>query len=298
MSSYHILSAIWVGVFPMIAVAFFVVLLVYILCCLKRLGAGIRESRSSKFNSITTNNEPIVRLNRYQPSPQPSPQPLASIIPYNKAPASILKTSKLAKSLNNMSTDAEKMEQIEVQELNESPKSLYSKYKSLERIKFKEDKKSNNDTDINSSKNDENATCKQPKSIMKTPTGSVRRCPRRIPNELASSTSSSDGDESSSIFRMSTRKTSNLAFNEDDFIFNDEDDTLSSTGICENQNGDLLSIVSAKSSNRANSMRHLNVAVPSHVIRSSSSLTSIDPDENILNDILVKSNTKLNKVHI
>ena len=48
MSSYHIVQAIWVGVFPMLAAAVLVGALCYLLCCLNQIKERIVHSRKKR----------------------------------------------------------------------------------------------------------------------------------------------------------------------------------------------------------------------------------------------------------
>lgn len=48
MSSYHIIQAIWVGVFPMLAATVVVGILCYLLCCLNQIKIRLMQSRKRK----------------------------------------------------------------------------------------------------------------------------------------------------------------------------------------------------------------------------------------------------------
>ena len=48
MSSYHVLNAVWIGVFPMLAVSVLIGLLCYILCCLNQLKIKFQQYRKKK----------------------------------------------------------------------------------------------------------------------------------------------------------------------------------------------------------------------------------------------------------
>ncbi len=83
---------------------------------------------------------------------------------------------------------------------------------------------------------------------------------------------------------------------EDDIIFNDEDDSLSSTVFSiSNPKLDYLStksLNSLKNVRNKQSMRSLNF--PVLIKDSSPSISDIDPDENILKHILIKSDSRIN----
>ena len=48
MSSYHVLNAIWIGVFPMLAVSVLIAVLCYILCCLNQIKVKFKQYRKRK----------------------------------------------------------------------------------------------------------------------------------------------------------------------------------------------------------------------------------------------------------
>lgn len=284
MSSYHILNAIWIGVLPMIIVALCIICLFYFFCCLNRIRMKLREQRyalnddKQQFKKQQRRSFQIdemeidYELQTPIETPVPQFQP-KSIIPYNsQSYRNLVKAQKeenrkkknlKIKSLN----DLDNFDIIEVQELNESPKSLFKKYQ-------------NNNLNRKASKSTPIANTNKP--IKKS------TCTKKI--EFSSS-----GDDNSAIFRYvkTSRKRRIDVYDEDDYMFDDiNDDSLSSTGVCDELSSKSLhNLTNNDNSTTTKRCSKLNVHKASLDI---TSLSSMDPDVDIVKNMLVKSNTQIN----
>ena len=238
------------------------------------------------------------------------------------------------------------LEQLEVKELNESPKSLHKKFKSAFQEDQKEEqlKQQSTQTDLfidDMKKTTNNKRFKRYGGSKTAPTTPLTKKSSNIKFKkqakflVSSSNTSSKSSLSasstslisspSSLFNNakmkriiqknndelnSNKKNSRIKLNlkrfsdidnEDDVIFNDEDDSLSSTGlyvynsknehinkISNNKLSQFNSLISNQSLTNAVSVANNN--------KNESSKPSFEPDENILNDMLIKSNSKINEL--
>ena len=191
MSSFHLLNAVWVGVFPMLAVTLILGIICYIICCLNRIKIKCTEhclnkqKRKAEARSTAVKTNPPrkkkkcrkkealtpLSLPSYFPPPPttpPPPQPLNTMPDRSSLRLNLINSNnpnrpcvvqkpriverqttelcvdqlnynrmsaRSVKSLNMLDVQAEEqtcrstdnIEQLIVQELNESPKSTYAK---------------------------------------------------------------------------------------------------------------------------------------------------------------------------
>lgn len=184
MTSYHILSAVWISVFPLVAVAIILVVLCYLVCCLKRLKHKINERNKLieylKTNNNNNNSELLIgdagasnniggvkesavygnseddydykKAKIYEKHdknandafivcklndiylPAKSYNNLKELTPYEYTHASspFHHYYDKRKKFKSLDVNIECIDQLEVQELNESPKSLYSKFQHIQ----------------------------------------------------------------------------------------------------------------------------------------------------------------------
>lgn len=408
--SYHILNSIWISVFPLLAVALILIVICYLICCLKRIKSKLNERnkfikymknniengkiepqqqhlqhnhRVDGNKSITTTsckerveeNENLmlkIDINEiYVPPPRSQTLSRKKFIQKTNSPYNHYNSeSKRFKSMNEIRY----LEQLEVKELNESPKSLHTRFKSLlqqpqqplvEQQQQQQPLQQNQKQQLNQSDNirqqatqtdfffddKKNTNSKRfkryggSKTAPTTPQTKksnikIKKPQKYVKNSsskstfYSSSSSSSLLSSSSSLFHVQTKilTTSHVNFknlsppvaektrnsriklslkrfsdidNEDDVIFNDEDDSLSSTGVCVHKTNEIMKRSNSKLSQR-NSLIVSNQSFTNLIAADTAnnnkktnqdkcSKSSIEPDENILNDILIKSNNKINE---
>ncbi|CAF0776721.1 unnamed protein product [Brachionus calyciflorus] len=149
MSSYHIVNAVWVGIFPMLAVMVIVGILFYLICCLNQIKNRIilhRKRQSLKKARLKIRNEKKSQDSKLMDSKnlecfeyaKPDRSKLALDLlntPTIRKP-SWKYANKTGSAGDLYTTQPETpIDELIVQELNESPKSAYSRMQSLTNLK-------------------------------------------------------------------------------------------------------------------------------------------------------------------
>lgn len=145
MSSYHIVNAIWVGIFPMLAVMIIIGILFYFLCCLNQIKNRIIRNRKRRalkrnirLNSIDKKaNDSVSDFvnDQYQIVAQPDRSKLFLDLKKDQSQERrCYRKSGSAGDLYMVQPDTP-IECLIVEELNESPKSLYSRMQSLTNLR-------------------------------------------------------------------------------------------------------------------------------------------------------------------
>lgn len=149
MSSYHIINAIWVGIFPMLAVMIIIGILFYFLCCLNQIKNRIVHHRKQKAlkkarlkiqreknnqNSLSIDDLENNDFDYAKPDRSKLRLPLEASPGNRRLSWKIGKKSGSAGDLYTTHLDTP-MEELVVQELNESPKSIYSRMQSFTNLK-------------------------------------------------------------------------------------------------------------------------------------------------------------------
>ncbi|RNA14291.1 hypothetical protein BpHYR1_029442 [Brachionus plicatilis] len=140
MSSYHIVNAIWVGIFPMLAVMILIGILFYFLCCLNQIKNRIVHNRKrralkrSRLNSVDKRVHDSLDDQDYS-SPKPDRSKL--FLDLKKDHSQEKKINRKSGSAGDlyMAQPDTPVDCLVVQELSESPKSLYSRMQSLTNLK-------------------------------------------------------------------------------------------------------------------------------------------------------------------
>jgi hypothetical protein len=328
MSSYHIINSIWISVFPLLAVTLILIVICYLICCLKRIRSKLNErNKFLKYMRNVENNENNNNRNQYEkPAQEQQQQDDTNIVKIDineiylpKSHSIVKKTVKTKpnspynhyylnckkfKSLNEISY----LEQLEVKELNESPKSLYSKFKQ-QKIEAA------NKTTIDDNYFNQLLNRYGSKTAPTTPASNKKhrlryKKPQKYVKSSSKSSLASSVSTSSSTFspvnHLFNKKNSRIKLNskhcsdidnEDDVIFNDEDDSLSSAGLCVYNNNNNNDVIVSREKLKSGKRSFIN-SNQSNINIVQSSISSIEPDENILNDILIKSNNKINEIII
>jgi hypothetical protein len=349
-SSDHILNSIWISVFPLLAVALILIVICYLICCLKRIKSKLKErnkfirymktnendvNKQQQYNKVESSlnlkqrkdeeEEEVVKVNEiYIPPPRSQTLTRKKFNSKTNSPYNHYNSNKKFKSMNEISY----LEQLEVKELNESPKSLHKKCKSSLQEQQKQQQSTQTDLlDLNDKKQSNNKKYKRYGGSKTAPTtpitkkSNIKFKKQFIINSNTSSKSSlsissnsilsssssslvnkksqniiikklSNSNKKNSRIKLSLKRFSDID-NEDDVIFNDEDDSLSSTGLYfYNKNNNKLSQHNSVISNQSLT----NAASVANNIKKESSKSSFEPDENILNDMLIKSNNKINEL--
>lgn len=145
MSSYHIVNAVWVGIFPMLAVMIIIGILFYFLCCLNQIKNRIIRNRKRRIlkrnirlNSIDKKTHDSLSTfvnDECQIAAQPDRSKL--FLDLKKDQSQERKFYRKSGSAGDlyMARLGTPIECLVVEELNESPKSLYSRMQSLNNLK-------------------------------------------------------------------------------------------------------------------------------------------------------------------
>lgn len=145
MSSYHIVNAIWVGIFPMLAVMIIIGIIFYFLCCLNQIKNRIvrnRKRRALKRNRLNSIDKKIDdafanSLNAIHDQNSTKLDRSKLFLDLKKDQSQERKVNRMCGSAGDlyMAQPDTPIDCLIVQELNESPKSLYSRMQSLTNLR-------------------------------------------------------------------------------------------------------------------------------------------------------------------